>query len=346
MAWSQAHAKLHTLLRSQILLPKDSHVLMAVSGGQDSLCMARLLIDLQPHWNWTLGLIHCDHRWRDDSEANADHVLGLAADWKIPAWCVAADFDIDSEAAARAWRYETFATVAREHGYRYLVCGHTMSDRAETVLYNLIRGSGLDGIATLPWQRPIDDQSPTVSLTRPLLTFSRQDTADVCHQQNLPVWEDTTNQSLAFRRNRIRQELLPYLREHFNPQVERSLAQTLEMTAADVAYLNEQSASIYRRVISYECDRPAIDSETSVRQTGIWKIDQKALSCESLSMQRRVVKQLLQEILVRSPSFQHVDKVVGLLRASQGTQCDPLPGGYLARVCKPFVLISSGEEMQ
>ena len=65
MAWSSAHAKLHILLRSQILLPKNSRILMAVSGGQDSLCMGRLLIELADKWQWQLAVVHCDHGWRE-----------------------------------------------------------------------------------------------------------------------------------------------------------------------------------------------------------------------------------------------------------------------------------------
>ena len=338
MAWSQTHAKLHTLLKKRILLPKNSRVLMAVSGGQDSLCMARLLLDIQPHWQWTLGLIHCDHRWREDAAANAAHVLAIADEWHVPAQCVAADKAIQSEASARAWRYETLAKAARLQGYDYVVCGHTMSDRAETVLYNLTRGTGLDGIATLPWQRPIDDAAPPVSLVRPLLTFSRQETGDFCQRCHIPVWVDSTNASLNYRRNRIRQELMPYLQEHFNPQVERSLAQTLETAAADIAYLESEAASIYKSVVS--CVRDDLLEDDAQ----VWRINQQSLREAPLSMQRRVIRRLLQRALARPPGFQDVEKVVGLLRSPNAAQCDSLAGNRIARVCKPFILIKRAND--
>lgn len=343
MVWSQAHAKLHTLLRNRILLPPNSPVLMAVSGGQDSLCMARLLIDIQPQWNWKLGIIHCDHRWREDSQLNADHVLQLAEEWNVTAWCNAAKSVPGNEADARAWRYKTFADVARMQGYGYVVCGHTMSDRAETVLYHLIRGTGLDGIGTLPWSRPIDQSEPTVSLVRPLLSFSRQETSEFCQQHNLAVWEDSTNQSLNFRRNRIRQELLPYLREHFNPQVERALAQTLEITAAEVDFLERQTASIYKEVVTCEPKNTENLAHKGLAQTQsphTWKIHQKHLREQPLAIQRRVIRSVLRHALVQTPNFQHIDKVVSLLQAPNGSQCDPLPGGVTAQVCKPFLLIN------
>lgn len=320
---------------------------MAVSGGQDSLCMARLLIDIKPHWNWELGLIHCDHQWRKDSTENAAHVLKLAAEWDVPAWCATADFAPHNEAEARNWRYKAFADCARKQKYGYIVCGHTMSDRAETILYNLVRGTGLDGIGTFPWQRPIDQLLPPVYLVRPLLSFSRTETGKFCQQHHLAVWEDSTNQSLQFRRNRIRNELLPYLHEHFNPQVEKVLAQTLEITAADVEFLEIQASSIYKDVVLQEgctgrtiTDTTAIETTSGHRQPAdSWHIHQKQLSAKPLAMQRRVIKQVLRRALTQAPSFQHVEKVVSLLQAPNGKQCDPLPEGLIAQVCKPLLLI-------
>ncbi|EDX83746.1 tRNA(Ile)-lysidine synthetase, partial [Synechococcus sp. PCC 7335] len=223
-SWSAAHAKLHILLRQQRLLPKDSHILIAVSGGQDSLCLARLLSDLSSKWYWSLGWIHCDHGWRTDSTENAAHVVKLAEAWQIPVRIELAKGLAKTEAAARGWRYEVFERVAREQGYSHVVTGHTKSDRAETVLYNLIRGAGTDGLGTLRWTRPLSlaaclaqgdnldiKQSQAITLVRPLLDFTRAETAHFCQDQHIPVWIDSSNQDLNFRRNRIRLELMPYL---------------------------------------------------------------------------------------------------------------------------------------
>ena len=242
VAWSLTHAKLHTLLRKRSLLPRSSRILMAVSGGQDSLCLTRLLLDMQHKWGWCLAIAHCDHRWRPDSADNAAYVAQLAQQWQIPCHVEVAQTAVESEAAARTWRYETFAKLASLHGYTHVVTGHTASDRAETVLYNLIRGTGLNGLGTLGWERPVDPQHSSIKLVRPLLAFSRLETGDFCQAQDIEPWEDSSNQNLAFRRNRIRLELLPYLKEHFNPQVERAIAQMAEATAIDIDYIEAQAS--------------------------------------------------------------------------------------------------------
>ncbi len=319
MAWSSAHSKLHVLLRSQRLLPKNSRILMAVSGGQDSLCMAHLLIELAAKWQWQLAVVHCDHSWRGDSADSAAHVLALASAWQIPAWLEVAQSPPASEAEARKWRYETFAKIARQQDYSYVVTGHTQSDRAETVLYNLIRGTGTDGIATLPWVRSLDAAHPPIRLVRPLLSFSRIETGEVCQQQQLPIWEDSTNLDLRFRRNRIRHTLLPYLRSHFNPQVESALAQLADITAEESAYLTQQANDIYCQCISQTADNT-------------WEIQRDALASSPLALQRRVIKQLLQRAIAKPPNFLHVEKLVALLTAPNGSQTDPYPGGWIAQV--------------
>ena len=338
MEWSSTHANLHVLLRKKNLLPKNSRILMAVSGGQDSLCLARLLLDLQPKWQWSLGLVHCDHRWREDSAANAAHVLSLAKTWQIPAWQESADPPPTSEATAREWRYKRFEKVASAEGYLYIVTGHTMSDRAETVLYNLIRGTGTDGLGTLAWSRPLRETQrepqqnhPQITLVRPLLNFTRQDTAGFCAQNQLPIWEDSSNRDLSFRRNRIRQELMPYLRSHFNPKAETALAQLAEITAADTAYLTAQTETLYQAVVS----QTKLPTEHKA-----WEIQRLILKEAPLALQRRVIRKLLQQTLTQPPNFAHIEKLLSLLPAPNGSQGDPYPGGWTARVNGPTIQLA------
>jgi len=336
MDWSSAHAKLHILLRKRNLLPKNSRILMAVSGGQDSLCLARLLVDLQPKWQWLLGLVHCDHRWRQDSADNAAHVLSLAQHWQVPAWQKIADTPPTSESTAREWRYSQFGAIAREKDYQYIVTGHTKSDRAETVLYNLIRGTGTDGLGTLAWSRLLyesqqdksqQDESqqgqPPLTLVRPLLNFTRQDTADFCSEHQLPVWEDSSNQDLSFRRNRIRQELMPYLRSHFNPKVETALAQLADITAADTTYLTAQTEELYQVTVS------KIETPSGSKS---WEIQRLILKSAPLALQRRVIRKLLQQVISQPPNFTHIEKLLLLTSAPNASQSDPYPGGWIAKV--------------
>lgn len=322
--WTPLHVRVHRTIRARQLFEPGQALLVAVSGGQDSLCLAKLLLDLRPKWDWHVGVAHCNHAWRPDSRANADHVAKLVEDWYLPYYLVTAEQPAKSEAAARQWRYQTLVTLARQHHYTNLVTGHTASDRAETLLYNLLRGSGADGLQALTWKRSLGEG---VQLARPLLEATRRETAAFCQELGLPVWEDTTNQDLHYARNRIRQELMPYLEQHFNPRVQETLAQTAELLRADVDYLETAARSLLQEAIAA--------AETPVPQQ--FGLNRRLLQTAPLALQRRVVRQFLQQMLPIAPSFVQVEKLTALITAPNRSQTDPFPGGAIAQVQEPWI---------
>jgi tRNA(Ile)-lysidine synthase len=317
--WTLYHAQLAQTIRTRQLLPAHQRLLVAVSGGQDSLCLIRLLLDLQPKWQWQLAIAHCNHRWRDDSTQNAAYVQELAQTWQILFHGVTAENVPTSEASARSWRYQALTEIAQHHDYAYVVTGHTASDRAETLLYNLVRGSGSDGLQALTWRRSLTEN---IVLVRPLLNMTRRETAQFCQMAHLKVWEDTTNQSLHYARNRIREELIPYLQTHFNPQAEQALAQTAELLRAEVDYLESVAQVVFQQVVD----------PNTVGKGLNWRLNRVILHTSPLAIQRRVIRQFLQQILPIAPTFEHIEKCLSLLTAPNRTQTDPFPGGAIAQV--------------
>lgn len=324
--WSDCHATLHQTLKARSLLPASSHVLVAVSGGQDSLCLLKLLFDLCRHWNWHLGVIHCNHQWRSDASENADHVRSLCQTWRIPAHVKTATSPLRGEAAARQWRYHCFQQLARAEHYTHVVTGHTASDRAETLLYNLVRGSSSDGLQSLRWVRSLD--CTNIQLVRPLLEFTRQMTAQVCQTYQLPIWEDSTNRDRRYARNRIRLEILPYLSQHLNPRAEQHMATTAELLSDEVDYLEAAALRIYNQ---------AIDPQNCRR------IDRLMLHSQHLALQRRVIRRFLQNSGLRqAPNFQQIAAVVQLITAPHCSQTSTFSGGLCVRVCDRHLQIVTG----
>jgi tRNA(Ile)-lysidine synthase len=318
--WSLFHARLHQTLRQRQLLPPHQRILVAVSGGQDSVCLLKLLVDLQSKWDWTLEIAHCDHCWSTDAGI-ADRVREIAQNSHLPFHLITATIPIaESEAAAREWRYQSLIEIANKQQFSWLVTGHTQSDRAETLLYNLIRGSGTDGLQSLTWRRSL---TPEIQLIRPLLNFSRAETLQVCQQFQLPVWEDTVNQNLKYARNRIRQQLIPYLQTQFNPQVENNLAQTVEILQAEVKYLEDVTQQILAEASS--ADRTALD------RIQLQKIP--------LALQRRVIRQFLTQNLNKSPDFAAIEAVVNLINAPNRSRTSSLSGGAIAEVENTQIVI-------
>lgn len=329
MPWTSLHARLHRTLLKRRLLEPNQRLLVAVSGGQDSLSLIKLLLDLQPKWGWELAIAHCDHRWRLDSEANADYVKCLAQEWQVPFYQQTAIQVTKSEAEAREWRYQALTSIAREMGYQYIVTGHTASDRAETLLYNLIRGSGSDGLQSLTWQRPL---TPAIQLVRPLLEINRAETAQFCQDLQIAIWEDSTNIDLKYARNRIRHELIPYLQNHFNPQAEQALAQTAEILRAEVEYLE-----LLAQELSQQAMMTIGSGEQHPNRLGINRL---VLRQAPLALQRRVMRRFLQETLSVSPSFEQIEKLTFLINAPNRSRTDPFAGNVVAEVERDWIWLN------
>jgi len=244
-AWSRDHLRLHRHLRRQpALLPPGTTLLLAVSGGQDSMALLALLLGLRRLHGWQLLVWHGNHGWRPDSGRQADALahwcleqgLQLHSDrWMATTTPAGAqgvgstpDAERNPEALARRWRYQCLEHCALSQACCRVVTGHTASDRAETLLLHLARGSHRRGLATLRSLRPLNGGSEHgIQLSRPLLIVSRQDTERICRNLQLPVWHDSSNEDRRFSRNRIRAEVLPVL-EQLHPGATRRLSGTAE----------------------------------------------------------------------------------------------------------------------
>jgi len=227
-AWGPLHLRLHQeLLQRPTLLPRGARLLLAVSGGQDSMALTRLLLDLRRLHLWELQLWHGNHGWRPEAAAQAEHLSTWAAQQGLAIQVERADPPPSGEAAGRTWRYARLQHWASQLGCHHVVTGHTASDRAETVLLNLARGAHLRGLSSLRRLRAL---GPGHALVRPLLGLSRAETAAFCAEWDLPVWMDSSNDQLRYGRNRIRHQVVPVL-EELHPGASRrisALAERLE----------------------------------------------------------------------------------------------------------------------
>lgn len=214
----------------EILLGGES-VLLAVSGGIDSMVMLDILARLAPIFRLNLGVVHFNHGLRETGEADADFVREEARRRGLKAFVGAADVrkiaDDEGrsiEETARRERYGFIERIARRHRYDVVMTGHTADDNAETLLLNLLRGSGVTGLAGIPPTRRL---AGSIILARPFLFAVRRDIATYAEAVGMEWREDESNSSDEFTRNRVRHTLLPALRA-FNP----SVVATLNSTAA------------------------------------------------------------------------------------------------------------------
>ena len=219
---------------------QDVTVLLAVSGGADSVALLRAMAAVRVAGLGRLVVAHYDHALREQAPADAVFVEDLSRRLSLSTVCgravpgeIAAAARDGLENAARAARYAFLEKSAHELGARYVCTAHTADDQAETILHRIVRGTGLEGLAGMARLRPL---GPAATLVRPLLTFRRAEIRDYLADLGQACREDETNDDLRFTRNRIRRDLLPRLAGEYNAGVTDALLR-LSTIAAEVQHV-------------------------------------------------------------------------------------------------------------
>lgn len=232
------------------------HAVAAISGGCDSVVLARLLLESARRGQGRVTLAHVHHGLRPAADADEAFVRELAADWQVPlrvervdARGHAAQRGWSIEQAARILRLEALEQAARAAGADVIVLGHQMDDQAETVLLRLLRGAGPRGLGGMCAARRLRRiaGAPRLRLVRPLLGFRRAELRDFAARAELRWIEDASNRDLAPWRNRIRHELIPQLQSLYNPRLVESLAEAARWQRRESVPLARAAARVYRR---------------------------------------------------------------------------------------------------
>ena len=296
--------------RWHMLPPEGGVILCAVSGGRDSVCLLHYLTTIAPRCGFTVAAAHLNHRMRPEAQRDEDFVRGLCREWNVPFYTeaapvyeMAARWGLSVEETGRRLRYDFLLRTADAIGAAYIATAHHAQDQAETVLLNLLRGTGPEGLGGIP---PVRGR-----IIRPLLQTSRAEIEDYLQKNGLPHVEDSTNEDTHYARNRLRRELWPQL-ETVNPAVTRAIGRTAEIVRSENAYLDTLAAE-------------RLPAEGTAVETA-------ALLAAPEPLRPRMVRLLLDRLPTgkKDVSAVHMDAVLAL--AEGGGTLD-LPGGARA-VCR------------
>jgi tRNA(Ile)-lysidine synthase len=286
-------------------------VLVACSGGPDSLALAAAVAFVAPRCGVTAGLVTVDHGLQAGSGEQARRV----ADWAAGAGFDPVEVAVVSvgrsggpEAAARSARYLALTTAARRHSADAVLLGHTRDDQAETVLLALARGAGPAGLSGMPAARELAG----VTLLRPLLAVGREQTSAACAALGLTPWTDPHNVDPAYARARVRSGALPALVDALGPAVVANLARTATLLAADNAAL----------------DGLAVTALADAR-TGAGELRVAVLAQQPGAVRTRVLHRWARELGAPGGALahRHVDALDALVTRWRGQGAAHLPGG-------------------
>jgi len=300
-------------IKENRLFTAGQKLVVAVSGGADSVCMLDILAKLHRELSIELHIAHLNHQLRgEESDADARYVAGLSARFKIPATVESRDVDayrrqhrLTPEEAAREVRYSFLADVARKAGTGLVAVGHTLDDQLETILMHLIRGSGTRGLrGLLPVSQWLSGKYG-ITIIRPLLEISREETAAYCAQNKLGPRADASNASLIPLRNRIRHELLPQLRQ-YNPNIAEALLRTARIAAADLAYIDGEAEKMRGKV------------SRKLKSTVVF--DKKLFQTLPPSLQRHLLRTSIESLLgsIKDIEAAHIEEIMNVLEKPPG----------------------------
>jgi len=236
------------------LVSRGETIVLAVSGGPDSLCLLHLFNRLASEYSLKLIVAHLNHGLRQEAAAEEDGVAALADTMNLPFTSKKVNiknykkrFGLSEEAAGRRARYRFLIQTARNFQAEAIALGHHRDDQAETVLLNLIRGSGIDGLSGMFPSRLLNK----VRLIRPLLDFKRCEIETYCFEHGLKPFTDSSNLETDYNRNKVRIELIPFLEERYNPQIREALVRLARLAVEDRLYFEHQARKIAGRLAEH-----------------------------------------------------------------------------------------------
>jgi tRNA(Ile)-lysidine synthase len=297
------------------LIARGSRVVLAVSGGVDSMVMLHLFAHFKDAAGFDLTVAHVNHGLRGEaSESDEKLVREVAGESGLPFFSTRWHYDGSGnmQDRARRFRQDFLIEVAGERGARYVATGHHRDDQAETVLMHLIRGAGLKGLSGIPWRAEF---SEGIQLVRPLLGVGRREIEEYARERGIAFAEDASNATDAYARNDLRHRLIPMM-EEFNSRIVANLAGLADRLRDDEDALDGAAQDFCRRELTEEGEGVAIS--------------RTALCALMPALRRRVLIRAYERVAGSRAdlSSDHIEKMDYL--ATNGTDQGEyaLPGGH------------------
>jgi len=305
--------KVLAFIRENHLVSAGEKVVVAVSGGPDSVCLLHLLYSLRRDLKIKLHIAHLNHQLRGAaSDADEKYVAGLARRLKIPATIEAKDVRafqkkhrLTLEEAAREVRYDFLAAAVQKTGSARVAVGHTANDHVETILMHLLRGSGTRGLRGLLPETQQQIAGFNLKVIRPLLELSREEIIAYGQAHNLKPRTDASNLAPEPFRNRVRHHLLPELKK-YNPQIAEALLRTARTATDDLDFIEKEAARLAAKTVTLE--------------NGAAVIDKKEFNILHPALQRHILRSAIEAILgsLKDIEAGHIEDIMNALGKPAG----------------------------
>ncbi len=308
--------KVRETIEKYEMLPRGARVVVGVSAGPDSTALLHLLFRLKPRYNLHLWAAYLDHQLRgEEVEKEIVCLREFTSKLKIPiivnsfnVSLLAKKEKLSLEEAARIVRYKFLNEVAYKVKAGLIAVGHTASDQVETFLMQLLRSCGVQGLCGIP---PVRGK-----IIRPLIEIFREEIIEYCQEYNLHFCIDSSNKEVVFLRNKIRLQLIPYLRR-YNPQIEKNILKANEILREENKYLEKETERVFKSLVKEENKEEV-------------SFNEEKFSSFPVSLKRRIIRRAIFQINgdLRGVQFTHIDSFLKLEK-DRGCKKISLPGSLI-----------------
>lgn len=314
------------------MISNGDRIIVALSGGPDSVCLVHILNRLKESRNLEIYAAHLNHQIRGiEAQKDALYVSELCNSMDIPVFIKSVDVPAYCEAnglsleeGARKIRYDMLYEVKRRIGADKIAIGHNMNDQAETVMMRIMRGTGLQGLRGIEYIREN-------GIIRPILDIERKDIEEYCRENDLNPKIDKTNLESIYTRNKIRLELIPYMKEQFNGNVVESIVRLSNSMKIDGDYIDLESTKAY--------------NEICVKDNNSIEINIEKLSVYHDAIKNRIIRLAIKDVLGDTNFIdqKHIEEVLKFIETSKNGKVINLPRGVFVYRKIDSILITMEE---
>ncbi len=316
--------KIKETIREYKMFQKGDRILVAVSGGPDSVCLLSVLYELKKEFGYRLYLAHLNHGIRkEEAGADVNYVKRLSRRFNLPVYIskmdvprIAKEKGDSIETAAREARYHFLTGIASKKGINKIALGHNRDDLVETFLINFLRGAGMAGLSGIPAKRKIylANDKKNIEIVRPLIRIRRDEITRYLNERKFRPRLDSSNLEVFYRRNKIRWKLLPFLEKEYNANIKDVITRTARIFEKENLFWKNYLSGILKEIVTKK------NSKTI-------HLDVKKLLSQEEAVQNRAIQEVLKQFAgdLKGFNYEHIMAIRELCRKEKGRKFLVLP---------------------
>ena len=295
-------------IKKNNLIRENDKILVAVSGGPDSICLLNILYNIKERLKIELYVAHVNHLIRKEAKSDAEFVKEFCDSKNIEFFYKECDVKekaqtekISTEEAGRNARYEFFEEIANKYNINKIAIGHNKNDLAETLIMNILRGTGTQGLKAI--------LNKNGKYIRPLLDVDREKIEEYCEKNNLKPRIDLTNFENNYTRNKIRNIVIPYVKKEFNPNIVETLTRLSQIVTEEQNFINLEVEKAYKKILLSE------ESENI-------KISGKKFVEIHTAIQKRTILYIINRLFGNTKQIEkkHIEDIIKLINKNIGNK--------------------------